>query len=178
MHHRQFVSLERAMVVLCLVSAGCNGGDGAATMASGPDPCTLMEPVELREILGMDVGDGEPGVPADALMDGAPAADCRWSTPDNARTLTLVLRRALTADDADAAISSVRESFASGGFTPMSINGVGDDAFFAFNQLHVRSGADYLTVSLTGLSNDEALAAARTAATQSLRRLFAMTTGT
>jgi hypothetical protein len=172
------VSLVRALVVLGLVIVGCNGGDGAETMAPGTDPCTLMEPVELREILGMEVGDGEPGIPADALMDGAPAADCRWSTPDNARTLTLVLRRALTADDADAAISSVRESFASGGFTPLSVEGVGDDGFFAFNQLHVRSGADYLTVSLTGLSNDEALAAARTAATQSLQRLAAPTAGT
>ena len=177
MHHRQLVSLVRAMVVLGLVTAGCNGGDGAETMAPGTDPCTLIEPVELREILGMEAGDGVPGVPADALMDGAPARDCRWSTPDNARTLTLVLRRALTAEDADAAVSSVRESFASGGFTPTSVDGVGDDAFFAFNQLHVRSGVDYLSISLTGLSNDEALAAARSAATLSLQRLAAPTPG-
>lgn len=159
------------VLLLVLTLAACGGGDSAEIIETGIDACALLDAAELREILGAEVGEGVPGVPADALTDGAPAVDCRWTTPDNARTLTLVLRRAMSADDARAAMDPVRESFMSGGFTPAPVEGLADDAFFAFNQLHVRQGTDYITVSITGFSNEEALQAARAAATQSLARL-------
>lgn len=168
--------IDRALLIV-LMLAGCDRGESADIIETEIDACTLLEAAELQEILGADAGEGVPGVPADALTDGAPAVDCRWASPDNTRTLTLVLRRAMSADDARAAIDPVRESFMSGGFTPARVEGLGDDAFFAFNQLHVRQGADYLTVSITGFSNEEALRAARAAATQSLERL-ATATGT
>lgn len=168
--------IDRVLVIVLLLT-GCGGGEGADIIETEIDACTLLDTAELEEILGADAGTGVPGVPADALTDGAPAVDCRWATPDNARTLTLVVRRAMTADDARAAMDPVRESFMSGGFTPAPVEGLADDAFFAFNQLHVRNGADYLTVSITGFSNEDALRAARAAATQSLARL-ATPTGT
>jgi hypothetical protein len=174
MAQRQRVrSTAPALIALLLAVGACNGGESPGTVPMDIDPCSLLDSGELSNLLGMDAGDGVSGVPAEALIEGMPALECRWSTPDNARTLTLIVRRAVTVDDAADAIEPVRESFASGGFTPEPIPGLGDDAFFAFNQLHFRSGSDYLTISVTGLSNNDALAAARTAAAQSLEQLHA-----
>lgn len=163
-------SLVRLLPAL-LMAAACGEAGDRAPVPMDVDPCTLLEVGELSEILGMQTGEGLSGVPAEALIEGMPAMECRWATPDNARTLTLILRRATTAEDAAATIEPVRESFESGGLQPEMVNDVGDEAFFAFNQLHVRAGADYFTITVTGLSNDEALAAARAAATQALPRL-------
>ena len=163
--------MRATVSALLFAAAACSGGDSTETMAMEVDPCSLLEASELSSLLGMDVSEGVSGVPAEALIEGMPATQCRWSTPDNARTLTLIVRRAATNDDSGDAIEPVRESFASGGFSPEPVPGLADDAFFAFNQLHFRSGSDYLTISITGLANNDALTAARTAAAQSLEQL-------
>ncbi|MGH7503520.1 MAG: hypothetical protein ACREL7_17475 [Longimicrobiales bacterium] len=137
------------------------------------EACALLGADELAGILGADAGAAEAGVPADAKSDGASAVECRWATRDGARTLAVVLHRANTADDASAVMRAVEESFSSAGQAPAPIDSIGDDAFFAFNQLHVRSGTDHLTIVVTGFSNDAALEAATKAAGPAVTRLTA-----
>jgi hypothetical protein len=166
MHTDRILGRTALFCTFTLVTA-C-GGDRQVADVAAIAACALLDSDDVAAVLGSAVTEGEAGIPADALMQGSPAVECRWATADGGRTLTLVLRRGLTAADAEMAMAPVREAVESGGSSPTVIEDLGDDAFFAFNQMHVRSASDYLTVTVSGLSNDTALEAGRNAARRAL----------
>ena len=148
---RALTRVSTAAIALLILSA-CGGGAGdskadsvgggataAAAVAAGPaDACAALPAAAVQEVLGVPVRDS-----LALSMQGEGAlqmSQCNYAMADNAAAVSLMLRRRAQGETTERMNASVRQTFTESGIAIENVSGVGDQAFFASNQLHVFVG--------------------------------------
>lgn len=167
------VTTSVAFFLLALTSGCGGGGAGDATVDSGaPAPATSAS-TEVRsacEVLPASVVQEVVGVPIrDSLAmsmssdrDGTSASQCNYTVENSLAPMSLMVRKSAPSETGARASQSVREMLQESGVPVEEVNGLGDIAFFAANQLHVYLGNDWYLIIMpqpsAGLPQARALA--------------------
>ena len=122
--------------------AQTGGAHKAGAKAAPVNPCSLVTPVEIKEVLGQHV---------DAVEHrGSPRPHCRYSV--GAGSVTVFLFEDPTAKGGFAAGKGMQDAHAE------PVAGVGDDAYWSpdIRTLNVLQGETYFTVQFYGVSSGSA----------------------
>ena len=130
-------------VVVSLASAVPSA---SRAQAAAPDPCAMLTPVQVGDVLGVKVGDGR------HLASKA----CEWSA--SGATGAASKKVTLTFQDARA-FDYAKMPVAAGGITKTPVTGVGDDAVFGTTPnvatvLTVKKGAIVFVIRVYGFPLD------------------------
>ena len=167
------LALSLLLLPACLGDTG-SGDEGMAIAVKVPSvpPCELVEPAEIREILGV-----EPGQPVDPGPQG-PMFQCIWESPDEGAGphLHLVLLPS-PASDLDTFLTQARESIGeeAEAWTLEPVDGLGDFAVTMgpenYSVLQVVDGDRLLQIKTIQTNDRTALENARLLAGIVLARL-------
>ncbi|HUU05574.1 MAG TPA: hypothetical protein VMZ49_06805 [Patescibacteria group bacterium] len=125
---------------------------GAAEKAV--DPCSLLTPAEIQEILGEPVKAGTPKINANPLA----GADCTYVVSDFGSFAVLVKPQ-----QAGETPERIKAMFAKMKMKPVDLPAVGDASFFTspgfeMVQLHTFKGSKYILITLMDPKRKEAVA--------------------
>lgn len=132
------------MAGLALLLHACGGGDEASTSntaaANEIDPCTLVTADEAAQALGAAA---QADRPSEANIPPR-LATCRYTAPRGVgvAVMTVMVRQGYSDTEARTGFEGMREIF-----DETENVELGDEAFFAAEQLHVLRGTTQLTIS-------------------------------
>ena len=145
-------------------AAGERAAAGSVPAAASPeaiDPCSLVTRAEAGEALGGTAG--EPERPAEANIPPV-LATCRYTAPRGSAVavMTVMVRRSADESESRIGFEQARDQFNGA----EAVAGLGENAFWIGNQLHVLQGPVYLNIT-----GDFDLTTARDLAATALQRL-------
>lgn len=123
-----------------------------AQMDTRVDACALLSKEEAEQVLGESIGPPTNQVVSEGGSDRAAISQCRYQGASSpGKTLAVFVRRSPVADNSP---ESVRDTLTQSGLTPEDLSGIGDQALWAADQLHVFAKDNlYLIVSVNGLTD-------------------------
>lgn len=145
--------LIATVFAMAAIGAACGGGEqpaaessaasAAPAQAGSTDPCALVTAAEAEAALGGTVG--APERPREANIPPA-LTTCRYVAPrgQGVAVLVVMVRRSRSAAEAQTGFRTTREVMPGA----ETVTGVGDQAFWVADGLHVLKGTTY--VSFTG----------------------------
>ena len=150
-----------ALLAACGASAKAqtaqgSGGGASSVGAAGDsiDACALVTRTEAAALLGVPVGEAHPKT----VPGGVTTCSYLSSAPRDLRQVFVWANPRQTADGARKVFDNTKKGAAEG-VAPREQAGLGDDAFWADNQLWVRKGKVVLAFSADSEANTQQLAA-------------------
>lgn len=152
-----------SLIFLLVVGCGRTGSSDAASPVTDRqtpnariharlDACALLSKEEAEQVLGESIGPPTNQVVSEGGSDRAAISQCRYQGASSpGKTLAVFVRRSPVADNSP---ESVRDTLTQSGLTPEDLSGIGDQALWAADQLHVFAKDNlYLIVSVNGLTD-------------------------